>query len=153
MTIGTSDVFISYSTQDSSLARQLHQAIQNVGAKTFLAELSIPPGTDWQDEIFKELRSSKFVFFLASKAACNSYAVQQEIGASIIQQKVVFPLLIDISASELPGFIGTQQAIDLRTDVEKLQSTIRGIGKKLSDDRFLAGAILAAVLIAVIAAR
>jgi len=151
--IGSTDVFISYSKFDATLARELKRAIESVGAKTFLAEVSIPPGSDGQEEIFRELGSSKFVFFLASKASCESSAVQQELGASLIQKKVVIPILIDISAADLPGFIGTKQAIDIRKDTAQLHQTIHAIGKKLRDERFLAGLILAAVAIAIIASK
>lgn len=148
-----SEVFISYSSKDGAFARRLHAAIESVGAKTFLAEISLSPGSKWSEEILEELRSSQFVFFVASKAACQSGAVQQELGASLVQRKHVIPILVDISASELPGFIGGYQAIDARTGEKQLQETIQAVGKKLRDDKFLAGLILGAIALAVLTSK
>ena len=146
-------VFISYSTKDESIAQRIHDSLTSVGVDTLLAGLSIEAGSNWTKAIFDALRSSEWVFFVASKSACASRAVQQELGASLIAEKSVIPILIDISASELPGWVGQHQAIDARTDAEQLNSTIQAIGEKVKSQKFWAGVILAGVALAVLTSR
>lgn len=146
-------VFISHSTKDKSTASRLYQAFKNVGATPFLAPISIRPGALWKEEIFRELASSEWVFFLASESACKSSAVQQEIGAALSLKKQIIPLLLDIDPSDLPGFLGQEQAIDLRTSERRLHEQIQEIGRKIQSDRLWTGLILGAVTIAVLGNR
>lgn len=145
-----SSAFISYSTQDEALARRLYQALSNVGVKTFLASISIQPGMNWTQEIFNNLRASDWVFFVASKAACSSHAVQQEIGASLIQEKHIIPILVDIAPEELPGWVGQHQAIDARHGGERLSETIAAIGQKVREQKFWSGVILGGIAVALL---
>lgn len=143
-----SKVFISYSTKDESVAQQLHTALSQVGAEPFLASVSIQPGTNWTNEIFNNLNSAQWVFFIATKSSCSSAAVQQELGASLSQNKHIIPILIDISPEELPGWVGKHQAIDARKDVGHLRATIDAIGQKVKDDKFWSGVILGGLAVA-----
>lgn len=146
-----STAFISYSVQDENLARKLHGAISMAGIPTFLAGISLEPGVKWTNEIFKKLDKADWVFFLASKNACDSAAVQQELGASLIQKKTIIPLLVDIKPEELPGWVGHHQAIDLRANPETLNMAIGQIAEKIKIDKFWAGVIVGALVIALLA--
>ncbi|MFK5948178.1 MAG: toll/interleukin-1 receptor domain-containing protein [Methylococcales bacterium] len=141
-----SKVFISYSTQDENIAQQIHAALNRVGAEPFLASLSLQPGVNWSEEIFNNLKSAEWVFFIATQSSCSSPAVQQELGASLSQNKNIIPILIDISPSELPGWIGKHQAIDARKDSNHLHATIDAIGKKIKDNKFSSGLILGGII-------
>ena len=129
-----SKVFISYSTQDEDIAQQIHCALDRVGAEPFLASLSLQPGVNWTEEIFNNLKSAEWVFFIATQSSCSSPAVQQELGASLSQNKNIIPILIDISPSELPGWVGKHQAIDARKDSGQLHVRGRFLDMK-PDDR------------------
>lgn len=150
-----SKVFISYSTQDEPIAREIFSALNQVGAEPFLASISLQPGVNWTEEIFGNLKEAKWVFFIATKSACASPAVQQELGASLANNKHLIPILIDISPKELPGWVGQHQAVDARTDAGQLRATIDAIGKTIRDDKFWSGVILGglAVALAVYASR
>jgi len=141
-----SSVFISYSVKDEHIAKGLHSAISKAGIETFLASISIEPGTNWTDAVFDKLQKSDWVFFLASKNSINSPAVQQELGASLIQKKTIIPLLIDIAPENLPGWVGQHQAIDLRSSPEALHKAIATIADKIKIDRFWAGIIVGAII-------
>ncbi|EQD76625.1 TIR protein, partial [mine drainage metagenome] len=52
------------------------------GLSVFLAPLSLSPGQQWPDAILKSLEASPWVLFLASRAACSSSWVQQEVGVA-----------------------------------------------------------------------
>jgi hypothetical protein len=96
------DVFISYSTKDETLARKLKFALDSLGVKTFLASMSLPAGGKWKEDILKNLRETKWVFFLATKHSCESKAVMHEIGGSLVLEKELIPLMWGISPEELP---------------------------------------------------
>ncbi|GAB1259862.1 toll/interleukin-1 receptor domain-containing protein [Aurantivibrio plasticivorans] len=144
-------VFISYSTQDEKIAQQIYSALSQVNAEPFLASISIKAGINWTAEIFNQLKEAQWVFFIATKSSCSSAAVQQEIGASLVQNKHIIPILIDIAPEELPGWVGNHQAIDARKDVGQLRATINAIGKKVADDKFWSGIILGGLGVALFA--
>lgn len=139
--------FISYSSYDENVARELHAALSQAGIPTFLAAISIEPGKTWTEEIFNNLRESTWVFFLASKHSCASSSVQQELGASLIEKKVLIPVLLDVSVEELPGWVDRHQAIDPRKTPELIRKTIESIAEKIRVDRFWAGVIIGAILV------
>jgi len=139
--------FISYSVKDESLAKSLHTMTSMAGIDTFLAGISIEAGSNWTDEIFKHLNEAKWVFFLATKSSINSAAVQQELGASLIQEKSIIPLLIDIAPEELPGWVGNHQAIDINSAPELLHQKIEAIAEKIKVDNFWAGVIVGAIIV------
>jgi len=141
-----SSAFISYSVKDEELARGLHSATSMAGIDTFLASISIEPGCNWTDAIFEKLDKAQWVFFIATKNSINSSAVQQELGASLIQKKTIIPLLVDITPEELPGWVGNHQAIDLKNGPEALHKTISNISEKLNIDRFWSGVLVGAII-------
>lgn len=139
--------FISYSVKDEVIAEQLYGVMTRMGITTFMAGISIEPGKKWAQTIFNNLKSANWIFFIASKNACKSQAVQQELGASIIQEKTIIPILIDITPKELPGWINRYQAIDPKQTPELLHKTIETIAEKIKIDNFWAGVILGAILV------
>lgn len=97
------DVFISYSSSDEGFARFLHRHLTGEGLTVFLASVSLAPGQRWPQEILNALGSSTWVLFLASRAACASPWVQQELGAAVVTQKKLVPIVWDMPPSQLPG--------------------------------------------------
>jgi hypothetical protein len=140
-------VFISYSSHDETIAKQLHAVLSQAGIPTFLAVISIQPGEEWTEEIFRNLQEATWVFFLASRNSCASPSVQQELGASLIQKKVVIPILLDITAEELPGWVDRRQAIDPKKAPELIHKTINSIAEKVKTDKFWGGVIIGAILL------
>lgn len=142
------DVFISYSNDDERFARFLHRHLRAENLNVFLASVSLAPGKKWSTAVLEALRNSKWVFFLASRAACSSAYVQQEMGAAIIVRKKLIPIVWDMSPSELPGWTKEFHAINLAgATVEEVQQHLSGIASKIKTDKFW-GAVLAALLFA-----
>lgn len=141
------NVFISYSSKDEEIAMQLHGALKMAGIDTFMAALSIAPGTNWTEAIFDNLTKANWVFFLATKNSCKSQAVQQELGASLASKKTIIPILVDIEAEELPGWVDRYQAIDIHKAPEVLHSTIEKISDKIKVDKFWSGVIIGALIV------
>ena len=104
------DCFISYSSQDEQLARYLHSELMTTGVSVFMAGASLRPGDEWTDRIWQELRASDWVLFLASRAACGSAYVQQELGHALDSSKKLVPIVWDMAPEELPGWVNKKQA-------------------------------------------
>ena len=66
------DVFISYASEDQEAASFIHNQLQSEGITSFLASVSVPIGERWSLSVISQLKSSKWVIFLASKSACAS---------------------------------------------------------------------------------
>jgi len=107
------DIFISFSKEDKQFADFLHNHLIAEGLDVFQASVSLQSGQRWSQEILQNLKNSTCVIFLASKAACQSPYVQQEIGASVSLGKNLIPVVWDMLPENLPGWANQYQAINL----------------------------------------
>lgn len=145
------NVFISYSVKDKEIAEFMYKHLTDEGLNVFKAPLSISPGERWDETILKNLKTSPWVLFLASKAACASAIVQQEVGIALGTQKNLVPIVWDMNPSELPGWIRNVQALDLRnTTLLDASEQVLKIAKRIKADKFIgyliAGLGIAAIL-------
>jgi hypothetical protein len=86
--------------------------------------------------------------FLASKAACNSPYVQQELGAALITEKKIVPIVGEIEPSELPGWMNQSQALNLAgVPPEKIRYEISRIAETIRADK-RKGPLIAGLLVA-----
>jgi len=138
-------VFISYSSKDREIARQLHSVLQYAGAEPFIAELDIEPGAHWKNTILKNIRQSQWVLFLATPNSCSSQAVAHEIGASLVLEKKLIPLMWGVTADQLPEWVNHTQAIDLE-DCGRIARLVEGISEKVKADKFWTGVFTAALI-------
>jgi hypothetical protein len=127
------DVFISYAAvqPDEGLATELHAALAKHNVSAFMAKISLQPGQRWPDEIRNALRSSPRVIFLASKNACASPYVQQELGGAHYDKKIIIPIVWDMSPGELPGFTSQYHAIDARQGPGPLLEALQKIANDI----------------------
>ena len=133
-------VFISYSAQDSLLAKKFHTFMVQHNIDVFLAEISIEPGAKWKDSIIAALNESRWGFFLATPSACNSDAVKHELGGALFSKKEIISVLCGISPRQLPEWIRDRQAIDLREE-DKIVTAVKTISTTIRSDKFVAGLI------------
>lgn len=113
----------------------------------FLASVSLQPGENWSDAIWSNLKSSSWVIFLASRNACQSPYVQQELGAALAGEKRIVPIVWDMDPRELPGWLNQKQAIDLRgKGWGELVPIVRQIAHGIRSDQ-LKGALIAGAVV------
>ena len=148
------DVFISYSFKDAEIAKFLFKHLKNEGLNVFKAPISINPGERWDEEILKNLKNSSWILFLASKEACVSPIVQQEIGVALGTEKNIVPVVWDMDPSELPGWVKNIQALDLRNmSLSEASDQVLKISEQIKADKFkgylIVGLLIAAVLFVV----
>ena len=131
------DVFISFAKEDEKLAQFLYNHFVSEGLTVFKAPVSIPPGEKWTPQIFKNLKDSRMVLFLASKAACISPYVQQELGVALGMEKKVIPVVWDMDPAELPGWTNQLQALNLKgiTTLDEIRQNVSVISKQLKGDK------------------
>jgi len=134
------DCFISYSIDDEKFATSFCESLALLDVSAFMASVSLQPGENWTKEIWNNLHASKWIIFLASSKACNSPYVQQELGAALVTQKNIVPILLDMDQSSLPGWIDQKQSLDLRgksadTVVEEIGKIASIIKKDKEKDR------------------
>lgn len=142
------DVFISYSTHDEPLARFMHKHLTDEGISVFLASISVVPGPSWAPEILNALNSATWVLFLASRSACNSAYVQQEVGAAIVSKKQLIPVVWDLPPSELPGWAKQYQALNLAgKSASQVQADITAIAARIRAKN-ATGLVIAGLLLA-----
>ena len=130
------DCFISYSSEDERLANFVQQQLRDQHVTVFMASVSLRPGQNWSQEIWANLRTSPWVIFLASRAACFSPYVQQELGAALAAEKKIIPVVWDMTPAELPGWINQTHALDLRHfSMDDLRQVIGQIAQEIRTDK------------------
>lgn len=144
------DVFISYSVQDEKLARFVKDHLIQQKLEVFLASISLEPGHKWTPQIFQALKDSEWVFFLASENALKSSNVQQELGAALISEKKIVPIMWDIDPSQLPVWVGQYQGLCLKgQSMENIQQQVASLSAKVKANKirgmWVAGAMLAGI--------
>ena len=141
--------FISYATCDRQLAEYVHHQLGLQEIDTFLAAVSLQPGDCWSAAIRQNLAASKWVIFLASRQACASPWVQQEIGMAVGGDKRLVSIVWEFPPSELPGWAAECQAIDLRRKtVHELHDEIGVIARSIKQSQQEGLVIFGAVLLA-----
>ncbi len=146
------DCFISHSSKDTKIAEYVDKVLKCYGITAFMASDSLRAGQNWQQEIMENLKNSKWVIFLASRAASLSPFVNQEIGGALNDSKNLIPIVWDMPPSELPGWAKSVQAIDLngKQTMDALPKEIASIAQRIKQDKdkglLIIGAIFAAIL-------
>jgi hypothetical protein len=105
-------VFISHSSSEKWIARQISKEIKALGAETWLDEKDIKGGDVWPDKIMQGIDACQEGLVLVSAKSVMSWWVAYEIGALRGQRKIVTPILNDVDVKTM-GSIKDVQAIDL----------------------------------------
>lgn len=86
-------VFISYKRMepDSTVARELHQALTQAGHDVFL-DVTMPVGVQWAQQIEAELQRTDFLVALLSEQAVQSEMTLGEIGTAWRLKKGLLPV-------------------------------------------------------------
>lgn len=124
------DVFLSYSSRDGELAKELCEALEAAGAKTFLAVKNLNPGEDFAEKIKKALYESCAVWLLVSPSSLKSDWVVSEWGAAWAFDKKIVPLLYRCDLENLPDRIRRVECWDFHRFPELIKNTFQN-GKNI----------------------
>lgn len=144
--------FISYSSEDERFAQFVAGEVRGRGLTVSMASDSLRPGDKWAEKIKRNMRASGWVILLASRAACQSPWVQQELGMAIGGSKKVVPVVWDMPPSQLPGWVDESQALDLRdADPQTVRQEIFKLAERIRINRdqglLIAGALVLGLIV------
>jgi hypothetical protein len=114
-------VFISHSSIDTWVARQLARYIEEAGAATFLDEADIEYGDDFEERILEAIRTSHELLVLLTPWALKRPYIWLEIGAIWGLGRRVIGVLHGLNPSELVAQDGTP-ALLKRIDLVELNN-------------------------------
>lgn len=86
-------VFISHSTQDQGLVISLANLLSKFEVEPFVAEWYLTPGERLDKKVLEQIKKSDCVVALLTRNGIRSSWVQQEIGYSLQQDKLVIPIV------------------------------------------------------------
>jgi len=125
-------VFVSHSSRDEWVARQIAHLIEQQGADTFLAEKHIEGGDQFPDSIRTSLQRCDELLVLISPYSIDRHWVQNEIGAAWVLEKRIVPVVDNVSLDQMPDILVRRQAIelnDLDAYLDQLETRIKQAGK------------------------
>jgi len=124
-------IFISHSTKDRWIARQMANAIEEkcqiYGVNTFLDEKDIEGGESIPESIRKNIVGCNEFIVLLSRYSVNRPWVLIEIGAAWGLKKRITAITDKISPDEMPDVIAPYKAIDLNDFGEYLQQLLKRV--------------------------
>jgi len=124
-------VFISYSSKDSSTAKNIAEMLRDNGIEPWLAEDQILPGDKISEKIQKAIKGSEYFVVLLSQNSLKSKWVSTELGAALSKAagktgSRIIPVILD--DVQLPTDIRDILYIDLRQNfkdgIEKVVSAV-----------------------------
>jgi hypothetical protein len=121
-------VFISHSTKDRWIARQLASTIEQKGRKhgikTFLDEKDIEGGELISEAIRKNIQECSEFLVLLTRYSTDRPWVLIEIGAAWVLGKRIVAIVDKVSPEEMPDVITPYKAMDLNAFDEYLDQLI-----------------------------
>ncbi|MEK6302007.1 MAG: toll/interleukin-1 receptor domain-containing protein [Acidobacteriota bacterium] len=118
-TPGARLVFISHSSRDTWIARQIARHISNAGATPFLDEADVEVGEDFEQNILSFLdRAHELVVLLTPWSLDRPY-VWAELGAAWSRRIPIIGILVGMTATELqlregiPLFLKKRDLLDI----------------------------------------
>jgi len=94
-------VFVSHSSTDTWVARQIARAITDCGATPFLDEAEIGVGADFEDDILAFLAKADELVVLLTPWALDRPYVWAELGAAWGRRIPIIALLLGLSETQL----------------------------------------------------
>jgi TIR domain len=108
-------IFISYSSADSAVAKEIWTDLEGAGLKTWLDKREIRPGDSFLEKMNTGLGEASYLLLLCSRESASSHWVRREwMSALAGRGTVVIPILLD--DSEVPPLLKDIVHIDLRPD-------------------------------------
>jgi hypothetical protein len=99
-------VFISHSSRDTGIVRQLARRIEDQGAQPFLDEADVKAGDDFEEAILTFLERADELVVLWTPWALDRPFVWTEIGAAWVRPIPIVQVLHGVTASELQSRAG-----------------------------------------------
>src|SRR5512138_1456454 len=87
-------LFVSYSRRDSVVARKLIESFRSIEQEVWVDWESIPPASDWLEQIFRGIEEADAFIFLISPDSIASEVCKVEIGRAAQNNKRIIPIVL-----------------------------------------------------------
>lgn len=133
-------IFFSYSRDDSKFVMELAKDLRAAGAKVWLDQLDIEPGSRWDSSVEKALQESNTLLVVLSNSSVKSHNVMDEVSYALEENKKVVPLLMEncqipfrLRRLQYADFSGNRETgLKHLVDALKLE---QNVAKKLVDSK------------------
>ena len=88
-------IFISHSSNDKGVARELCTTLESSGFKCWIAPRDIPPGTNYEEGIMAGISECPVFLLISTEAMKESLYVPDEVNAAKRRKKVIIPLMME----------------------------------------------------------
>ncbi len=111
----SSDVFVSYASQDAAVAAALVEVLERHGIACWIAPRDVKPGAQYADAIVRAINEAKAVVVVLSASAVASSHVGREVERAASKHKQIIAFRIDAAALNpaLEYFLGESQWINV----------------------------------------
>jgi TolB-like protein len=112
-----SDVFVSYASQDATVANSIVESLERQGLKCWIAPRDVVPGTQYADGIVHAIDESRILVLVVSKEALASAHVGRELERAASKRHPVIALRIDTAplTAAFEYFLNQSQWIEVST--------------------------------------
>jgi hypothetical protein len=134
----SADIFISFASQDTRIARTICTALESRGFSCWISARNIQPGENFQSAIVRAIRSAKVLLLVFTANSNSSEEMTKELALASQQKLMVVPLRVEnVDPSDAFAYeFATRQWIDLFADWEEAMNNLcTRLTAALSDDR------------------
>jgi TolB-like protein/tetratricopeptide (TPR) repeat protein len=116
--VATSDVFISYASQDAAIANAVVAALEQQGLKCWIAPRDVTPAALYADEIIGAINGTRALVLVLSADSIASPHVGREVERASSKRRPIIALRTDGAplTSALEYFLSESQWIDLAVE-------------------------------------
>ena len=130
------EVFISYSRADSDFARQLNNALTEVGKLTWFDQESIASGTDFQQEIERGIENcDNFVFIISPPSVASPYCSQEVEYALKLHKRIIPVVYRAVPSQDLHPVLAKTQWIDFNQHNRDFNANFPKLVRTIHTDR------------------
>ena len=123
-------VFISHSSKDKWIARQMVRLVEERGAKTFLDEKDIRGGDAIPDTVRRGIQRCDELIVLLSPYSVERQWVLIEIGVAWGLERRIIPIIDKVAVEQMPDMLAQHKAIDLNRFDEYLDELEERVQQK-----------------------
>jgi hypothetical protein len=108
------DVFVSYASQDVTVANSVVEALERQGIACWIAPRNVKPRAQYADAIVRTITEANTLVLMLSQSAVGSSHVGREIERAASKHKQIIALKVDAAAltPALEYFLSESQWID-----------------------------------------